>query len=91
MPVTHKRIGVYCNHFSFESKLKDVTINYELIMVQGNWKVNGPDFDYPDMSLNVLLKSLRTSAENKHGTNERRVKFKDTARSIEKGVSHKDE
>jgi hypothetical protein len=61
------------NRFDFEFKpnAKVVIIYYELVNRQYGWKVNGPISDYPDISAEVLVKSLRTSAENLRESPER--------------------
>jgi hypothetical protein len=79
VPVVYKRLGLFCYDFDFNPDPKVVTINYELIERQRDWKVNAPIPDYPDISADVLLKSLRASGENLHQSADRRAKFSATA------------
>ena len=82
VPVVFKRLGLFCYDFEFNPDPKVVTINYELVERQGDWKVNAPIPDYPDISANVLLKSLRASGEDPRESADRRTKFSATARKI---------
>ena len=62
IPVVYRRLGLYCDNFDFGPKPKTLTVNYELVKLRGGWKVDGPIPDYPDLSLDVALKTLRATA-----------------------------
>lgn len=89
VPVVYKRLGLFCYDFEFNPDPKMVTINYELVKRQSGWKVNAPIPDYPDISADVLLKSLKASAENLQESAERRAQFSATARKLEEALKEK--
>ena len=91
VPVVYKRLGLFCYDFDFNPDPKVVTINYELIERQRDWKVNAPIPDYPDISADVLLKSLRASGENLHQSADRRVKFSATASKLAEALDRSGE
>ena len=82
VPVVYKRTGLFCYDFEFTPDTKVVTINYELVEHQGDWKVNAPIPDYPDFSAGVLLKSLKASGEDSRESADRRAKFSAAARKL---------
>ena len=86
IPATYKRLGLYCYDFEFKPDQKVVTIGYELVKRPGGWKVSAPIPDYPDISAEVLLKSLRASAEDLHESSERRAQFSEVAHKIADAV-----
>jgi hypothetical protein len=91
IPVVFKRIGLFCYDSDFSPDLKIVTINYELVKRNSSgWKVNGPIPDYPDISAEVLIKSLRASAEDLHESPERRAQFGAAARKLADALKHSD-
>ncbi len=63
-----------------------VTINYELVECNGDWKVNAPIPDYPDISADVLLKSLIASGEDTRESADRRAKFRATAQKLKEAL-----
>jgi hypothetical protein len=82
VPVVYNRIGQFCYDFEFTPNKKEVTITYELVEQQGVWKVNAPIPDYPDISAEVLLESIKVSGEKPSETVDRRKKYKITARKL---------
>jgi len=82
VPVLYHRIGLFCYDFDFKPESRTVTVNYELVGVDKVWKVDGPVPDYPDVSADVLLRSLRASAQNAAESSERRAQFSATARKL---------
>jgi len=79
VPVVYKRLGLFCYDFDFSPDLKIVTIKYELVKHRSGWKVNAPVPDYPDISADVLIKSLRASAESSSESQDRRAQFSASA------------
>lgn len=82
VPVVYKRLGLFCYDFQFNLDPKIVTINYELVRYRSAWKVNAPIPDYPDISADVLIKSLRASSDNLRESPERRFQFKIVAHEL---------
>ena len=80
---TYKRLGLFCYDFEFKPSAKTVKIEYQLVNGPNGWKLSGPIPDYPDIRADVLIKSLRTSAENPRESVERRVEFNATVRKVE--------
>jgi hypothetical protein len=82
IPVVYRRLGLYCDNFDFEPQSKTVTVNYELVERRGGWRVDGPIPDYPDLSLDVALKTLRATASDANETPERRGQAEAATRKI---------
>jgi hypothetical protein len=80
--VVYMRLGLFCNNLKFELNPKVVTVNYELVKRPNGWKVNAPIPDYPDISADVLIRSLRSLAEKGNEKPERRVQAEATARKL---------
>jgi hypothetical protein len=83
VPVAYKRLGLFCYDFEFTMEPREVTIDYELISGPRGWKINAPIPDYPDISANVLLRSLRQKAETPQESSERQAQFRAVARKLE--------
>ncbi len=82
VPVTSRRLGLFCSNITFEPNPKEVTVNYELVMRPSGWKVNtGPD--YPEVRAEVLIRRLRSLAKDKHRISEYRIKAEAMARKVE--------
>jgi len=82
VPVVYMRLGLFCNKPQFEPSPKVVTVNYELVKRPSGWKVDGPTPDYPEISADVLMRSLMALAEKRGEAPERRAKAEATARKI---------
>jgi hypothetical protein len=82
VPVAYNRIGLFCYDFEFNPDPKLATINYELVERQGAWKIDAPIPDYPDISADVLLNSLRASSGDPRQSVDHRAKFSATVRKI---------
>jgi hypothetical protein len=82
VPVVDKRLGLFCYDFEFKTDPKVVTINYELVRRPSGWKVNAPIPDYPDISAEVLIKSLKASAADLREPPERRTQFRTTSQNV---------
>ncbi len=82
VPVVYKRLGLFCYNFEFTPDAKAVTVNYELVKSPSGWKVTAPIPDYPDIGADVLIRSLRASAENLQESPERRAQFDAVARKL---------
>ena len=82
VPVVYNRLGLFCYDFDFKPDPRVVTINYELVKRPSGWKVNAPIPDYPDISGDVLVKSLTALAGNANETPERRAQAEATARKV---------
>jgi len=82
IPVIYRRIGLFCYNFEFDPGKKIVTINYELEKRQNGWMVNAPIPDYPDINIDILIKSLLALAKNVNETPERREKAESIVRRI---------
>ena len=87
IPVVYNRVGLFCYEFDFEGKPKVVTIRYELVKRRGAWRVNGPIPDYPEVSGEVLIKSLRSIAGKSGVTQQRRTRALATAQKIKDAIS----
>lgn len=86
IPVVYSRLGLYCYDFHFKSEPKPVTVEYELVKRPGGWKVNSPIPDYPDISSDVLTRSLNATANNASETPERRAKAAKSLREIREAL-----
>lgn len=64
IPVVYKRLGKFCYDFDFQYKPEKITINYKLIDSGNGWKVNLPIPDYPDISAEAIINSLKIKAKN---------------------------
>jgi hypothetical protein len=80
--VRYTRLGLFCYDFEFKLNPEALTVHYELVKRSSGWKVNAPIPDYPDISGDVLLGSLRTLAERANETPERRAKAEAAARKL---------
>jgi hypothetical protein len=80
--VVYNRLGLFCYDFEFEPNPRVVTVKYELVKRPNGWKVSAPIPDYPDISADVLIRSLKALAEKANETPERRVKAKGTVRKL---------
>jgi hypothetical protein len=87
VPVTYKRLGLFCYDFDFKANLNTVTVNYKLVRDTSGWKVDAPIPDYPDISVDVLLASLQASAKDVRESKERRGQFSITAQRIAAAIS----
>jgi hypothetical protein len=54
IPVTYRRLGLFCADFELQPKPKTETIDYKLVRKGDGWKVNGPTPDYPYISVQAL-------------------------------------
>ncbi|MGO8990391.1 MAG: hypothetical protein ACLQGU_03905 [bacterium] len=88
VPVMYKRLGLFCYDFEFKPNPEIATINYELVKRPSGWKVNAPIPDYPEISADVLIRSLKALAEKANETPERRVKAKATVRKLGDALNH---
>jgi hypothetical protein len=61
IPVTHNRIGLYCYNDTFRIDQRVVIINYELVSQNNQWRIKGPEIDYPEIGVKTLVEKLRTS------------------------------
>ncbi len=66
IPATYSRVGLYCHDVPFETQLKKETVRYEMVLEDGEWKVNGPIPDYTYVDWQVLQASLHKIAEDEH-------------------------
>ncbi len=73
VPVTYRRLGLFCANFQFESKPKTDTVRYKMVRQAGVWKVDGPIPDYPYLNLQVLRDWLANIAANNDEIAERRA------------------
>jgi hypothetical protein len=80
--VKYQRLGLFCNNPEFEAGVKTVTIKYVLLRGPKGWKVNSPIPDYPEIGADVLLQSLKASAEDAREATERRGMFSAAARAV---------
>jgi hypothetical protein len=87
VPVSYKRLGLFCYDFEFTMKSKDVTVDYELVSAPGGWKINSPIPDYPDISAKILLQLLKEKAENRQESSEHRAQFRAAERKLEKALA----
>lgn len=83
IPVTVKRLGLYCVDFSFSPDPKEVTINYELIKSPSGWKIDEPIPDYPDIGADTLKKLLAAAAESPKEPPERKAKIAETLQKLQ--------
>jgi hypothetical protein len=88
IPVVFKRVGLFCYDLEFSPGPKDVTVNYELVKRPNGWKIDAPIPDYPDISADVLKKSLAARAENPGESPERRAQFAATLRKLSDSLAH---
>lgn len=72
IPVTYKRIGLYCADLQFEPHYKLDKILYQLVRRGRAWKVNGPIPDYPYVGLPTVTASLKQTITGAHETAERK-------------------
>jgi hypothetical protein len=86
IPVVYSRLGLFCYDFDFQPERKLVTINYELVRRPNGWKVNAPIPDYPDISSQILIRSLNAVAKNARETPERRAEAAATAHKIREAL-----
>jgi len=83
IPVVYMRLGLYCvGDEDFNHESKKVTINYELVKNTNGWKINSEISDYPEISADILVIKLRTSAKKE--TPERQIKIETIVGKIKK-------
>jgi hypothetical protein len=87
IPIAYKRLGLYCDNFYFEPGVKTATINYELVKSRHGWRVNGPPPDYPDVGADVLIGSLRATANNAKESPEHRAQSEEMAHQIAEALA----
>jgi hypothetical protein len=72
VPVTYKRIGLYCVDFQFEPSPKVEKISHELVRRGKAWKVDGPIPDHPYVGLRTVRESLEITIADPHEAADRR-------------------
>jgi hypothetical protein len=82
IPVAYQRLGLYCNNFYFEPGAKITTINHVLVKSERGWRVDAPIPDYPELGVNVLMRSLRAAAGDAKETPEHRTQAQKLADTI---------
>ncbi len=82
VPVSYKRLGLYCYDFEFRQDVKVVTVDYKLVRRARGWKVDAPLPNYPDISPDVLIRELTALGANVNETADRRKLAEITARNI---------
>ncbi len=83
IPVAYIRLGLYCvGDEDFNPVSKKITINYKLVENKGRWKINSEIYDYPEISVETVMKQLETSA--KEETQERRIQIESIISKIKK-------
>jgi hypothetical protein len=73
IPVTYRRLGLFCNDFQLQRNPKVEKVNYELVRNGWSWKINGPIPDYPYISVRALDGYLRKEILDPSETTERKT------------------
>ena len=84
IPVTYKRLGMFCVDAQFEPGQMADTVKYELIREHGEWKIDGPTPDRPYVGLHAVRNNLSKTISDASESPERRAKARDALALIEK-------